>query len=319
MNRGVARRTLFESIRDVRMFLYLLALRVRAGDIEVHAYSLLPNHFHLLLKSPHGRLSRAMQRTLDRYAGWFNRVRGRDGPLFRGRFRNRIVENATYWATLVRYIDRNPVRAGLVLDPSDYPHGSAWHYVRSKGPPWLARSEVEAWTRESNGGTAFRPEDYRRLAAREHGRDWIVEKRLESQRSSAAEERDPFGDLVGASGEKVRDWYRKAEVLADGAHPGWTLVGPDTVRGVLATHLLNGSPPRDVLPGDRDLLEAGMLRRLCGMSLSEVAAFLGTSKATVQSRFERYVAAARSRPDFLATAALLFERALAREADPPPR
>jgi len=71
-NRGIARRTLFESDRDVRRFQALLARRVRAGEVEVHAFAFLNTHYHLLLRSPAGRLSAVMQRVQDLYARWFN-------------------------------------------------------------------------------------------------------------------------------------------------------------------------------------------------------------------------------------------------------
>jgi len=121
MNRGIARRTVFENRRDVRFFLSRLARAVRAGWIEVHAYCVMTTQFQLLVHSKDPRLSRTMQRVLNDDVRWFNRGRKRDGPLFRGRFRSQPVDSLEYRRRLVRYIDDNPVLARLVPVPSLFP------------------------------------------------------------------------------------------------------------------------------------------------------------------------------------------------------
>ena len=134
MNRAIARRTALENRSDFRYFCSLLAREVRRGEIEIHAYCLMSTHFHLLVRSPMGRLSEAMKRIQNRYVRRFNRTRRRDGPLFRGRFRSKVVGDEDYHLVLLRYIDFNPVSAGLASLPSDYPYGSAAAYGRNRGP-----------------------------------------------------------------------------------------------------------------------------------------------------------------------------------------
>src|SRR5436190_877467 len=114
MNRGIARRTVFETRADRRKFLALLAREVREGGIELHAFVILGTHYHLLVRSLDGRLSETMRRVQNAYVRWFNRMRRRDGPLFRGRFRSIPLESTRYAHTLIRYIDQNPVEARLV-------------------------------------------------------------------------------------------------------------------------------------------------------------------------------------------------------------
>ena len=82
MNRPIGRRTLFENDADFRYFLSLLAQQVRAGRLEIHAYSLMLTHFHLLVRSVKGELSEAMRQIQYRYSRRFNRTRMRDGSLF---------------------------------------------------------------------------------------------------------------------------------------------------------------------------------------------------------------------------------------------
>lgn len=86
MNRAVARRAAFPDRRSSRRFLAQLAKAVRSGRIEVHAYSVLANHCHLLIRSPRGEMSEALRVIQNQYTKWFNRQLKRDGPLFRGRF-----------------------------------------------------------------------------------------------------------------------------------------------------------------------------------------------------------------------------------------
>src|SRR5437667_8847266 len=141
MNRGIARRTVFETRTDVRAFLALLARAVRERRIEVHAFVVLATHFHLVVRSLDGEISETVRLLENPYVRRFNRRRRRDGPLFRGRFRSLPVESGHYFHTLVRYIDQNPVEARLVARAEDYEHGSARRLVLdAPRPRWLARA-----------------------------------------------------------------------------------------------------------------------------------------------------------------------------------
>ena len=142
LNRGLAQRSIFEHVQDIRFFMSLLARMVRQGSLELHAYTILTNHFHLLLRSVEGQFSEAVGWIERRYVRYFNRSRNRDGPLFRGRFTSREVSSAGYWETLIRYIDQNAVIAGIVARSSDYPHCSAFRYSKANGPVWLERTLV---------------------------------------------------------------------------------------------------------------------------------------------------------------------------------
>ena len=137
MNRAVARRPIFERLEDVRYFLSRVAHAVRRGQLEVHAFCILLNHYHLLVRSLDGQLSDAMRRIQNEFVRYFNRSRRRDGPLFRGRFRSKPVRSGEYRWKLLRYIDANPVKAGLVGNPTLYPHGSASRFATGHPPPWL--------------------------------------------------------------------------------------------------------------------------------------------------------------------------------------
>ena len=95
-----------------------LAREVRAARIRCHAFCFPTTHFHLLVESPAGELSEVMREVQKRYVRTFNRKRRRDGPLVRGRFWSKPVRSTYYRHALVRYIDNNAVRTGLVAHAS---------------------------------------------------------------------------------------------------------------------------------------------------------------------------------------------------------
>src|SRR5262245_9866680 len=107
--RGIAKRPIFETRADIRRFQAALARAVRRGDIEVHSFTFLTTHFHLLIRSPRGKLSAALGRVLWDFTHYFNRKRHRDGTVWRGRFCSKPVTSLHYRRILVRYIDANPV------------------------------------------------------------------------------------------------------------------------------------------------------------------------------------------------------------------
>ena len=114
MARGIERRELFRSDRDREDFLSRVAVLVPDTGAAIYAWSLMPNHFHLLVRSGPAGLSTFMRRLQTGYASAFNRRHRRSGHLFQNRFKSILVEDGPYLLELVRYIHLNPMRAGLV-------------------------------------------------------------------------------------------------------------------------------------------------------------------------------------------------------------
>jgi len=142
MNRGARKRGIFGDAEDCGTFLDLLAGLHNRFGVVVHGYTLMPNHFHLLLESTQGRLSRAMQHVSASYSRALNQRYDWDGPVFKGRFRSRLVLDDGYWMHLLAYLHLNPVRAGLV-PTADHAQWSSHHaYVGLVGAPdWLSVDE----------------------------------------------------------------------------------------------------------------------------------------------------------------------------------
>jgi REP element-mobilizing transposase RayT len=137
-SRGNEQKAIFRSQIDREKFLaYLESATVRYGAV-IHVWCLMDNHYHLLLETPDGNLSQIMRHLNGAYTTYFNIKRQRAGHLFQGRYKAILVEADRYAAELSRYIHLNPVRAGIVELPEDYPWSSYRGYIgRSAAPPWL--------------------------------------------------------------------------------------------------------------------------------------------------------------------------------------
>ena len=108
INRGAARQPTFVDDEDSQAFLDTLAEAHRLWQIEIFAYCLMRNHYHLCLRTPKGNLSRVMRHVDGIYTQRFNRRHRRDGSLFRGRYKAILIDADEYLSALVRYIHLNP-------------------------------------------------------------------------------------------------------------------------------------------------------------------------------------------------------------------
>lgn len=136
--RGNERRDVFHDARDREHFLGLLGLLEDRFGAEPWAYMLMPNHYHLVLRTARPNLSRALHWLGVAYTNWFNARHARSGHLFQGRFKAFVIEDEAYLRQLLLYIHRNPLRAGLVGRLADYPWSSypCLAYGRG-GPEWF--------------------------------------------------------------------------------------------------------------------------------------------------------------------------------------
>lgn len=119
--RGHNKTDCFRSELDRTVFLKYLKEELAAGACEVHAYVLMTNHVHFLVTGhEEGALSKLMQHLGRRYCRYVNRSYHRSGALYEGRFKSSLVESEAYFLECMRYVELNPVRAGMVAHPSQY-------------------------------------------------------------------------------------------------------------------------------------------------------------------------------------------------------
>jgi putative transposase len=130
IQRGHNGQTIFTRPADYQLMLDLLLEYGRTFDVAVHAYVLMPNHFHLLLtpQSANG-LPLMLQALGRRYVRYFNDAQGRSGTLWDGRYRCTVLQPDLYLLPCMAYMDLNPVRAALSAVAVDYAWSSHGHYI----------------------------------------------------------------------------------------------------------------------------------------------------------------------------------------------
>lgn len=143
MNRGAGYQTIFRTTKHREIFISLLSDASERFKIEIHAYCLRDNHYHLLIKTSHGNLSKAMRHINGVYTQRYNRLEKTDGPLFRGRYKGILVDKDCYLLQVSRYIHRNPLDLKSAQQLAQYPWSSYRRYIQSKkAPVWLNTQEI---------------------------------------------------------------------------------------------------------------------------------------------------------------------------------
>jgi REP element-mobilizing transposase RayT len=288
VNRGIAKRPYFEARSDKRYFLARLAAEVRAGRIEVHAFTLMTTHFHLLVSSPVGDLSGVMRRVQNAYSRYFNRRRRRDGPLIRARFFSKRVATDRYRDAVVRYIDLNAVRARIVKDAVAHEFGSARAFALDRRPPWLSADCIERRALALTGESEFSGSTYLRAFGSSGPRsdDAVVE--LVEARMRSAGDVDPLDDLIGQTPAQVRAWMARKAELADGHPLGLPVSGPATVARAVSQHVAGKGDwvvqtSRSAYRGS-EVAHVGLLRDLVAAPLEQIGQQLDLTYGAVQRR-----------------------------------
>ena len=130
IQRGNNRQAIFVDPQDYETMQALLVDSAQKFRVAVHAYALMGNHFHLLVTPADSEaLPRMMQAVGRSYVRYFNHRHGRSGTLWEGRYRSTLIQSERYLLACMVYIDLNPVRAGLVARPTEWPWSSHAHYL----------------------------------------------------------------------------------------------------------------------------------------------------------------------------------------------
>ena len=157
MARGIDRRNLFRDDKDRNSFLDRLADILEETQTQCYAWALIPNHFHLLLRTGPTTLSKVMRRLMTGHAVTFNKRHKRSGHLFQNRYKSVVCEEDPYLLELIRYIHLNPLRAKLVQDLKEldkYPWtGHSAILGRRKNPLLPEPPSNESFSAE--GGLSF--------------------------------------------------------------------------------------------------------------------------------------------------------------------
>ena len=138
IQRGNNRSSMFRTPHDYRVFKELLHEAASGCDVGIHGYVFMTTHIHLLATpSTSSSLPAMMKSVGEKYVKRFNRQYERSGTLWEGRYRGSLVSDDRYWVTCLRYIELNPVRAGLVPSPDLYAWSSYRAHAFGQGDPLL--------------------------------------------------------------------------------------------------------------------------------------------------------------------------------------
>jgi putative transposase len=127
--RGNEKRKIYFTKSDYAKFKGYLAEAKKKYGIIIHSYVLMSNHYHLIIQTPEANLSKAMHYINGSYTTYTNIKRNRSGHLFQGRYKAILIDRDNYLLELSRYLHLNPVRAGMVNRPEEYPYSSYKTYI----------------------------------------------------------------------------------------------------------------------------------------------------------------------------------------------
>ncbi len=265
-HRGARQEPIFLDDAHCTLMLDTVGDTVDRFRVEVHAYALMPNHYHVLMRCPLGNLSRSMRHLNATYTQRLNRVHGWDGPLFRGRFGSQLIGDEEYLEHLVAYIHLNPVRAHLVNRPDEPSWTSHRAYLGLEAAPtWLTMDEMLA-----RFGDAAALDDYVRAL----------------QTGS-----EPWPEAMNTATGWLRQETVEAPPRRAAPRPA-TLRSPDEVERAVCR--LSGARPetlRDVVRGPRAnpprRLAVWALSRAAGLTHSAIGARLGMSANQVAKVLDR--------------------------------
>lgn len=153
MNRGNARERIFSSAADKNYYKKLARETFEDSSLDLLAWCIMDNHFHFVLKGDPMDFSQALKRINQSYAMAYNRRLDRVGHVFQNRFKGELIDSRDYLLAAVRYLHLNPVKAGMVDNPGDFPWSSFGEYFpncQGMGPERLESFELYALTRREN-------------------------------------------------------------------------------------------------------------------------------------------------------------------------
>jgi len=303
IGRGIERREIFRSVADSRHFVGQLGKVLTAGGARCLAWALMPNHYHLVVRTGKSPLAKLMMQLLTSYALGFNRRHVRSGHLFQNRYKSILCEVEPYLLELVRYIHLNPLRGGLVADLDEletFPwsgHGVllgtrkvAWQEttdVLEQFGPTLASARVAYRTFVAEGVDKPIPEEFEGARAiRRVAGQWEYVTAKPGKGSVDAEQvlvERPLLQMAMAGEEESE--ARRSRLIRAGWTPARIIAHAAAVCGVDGDHVYgNGKRPPQVRA--RALACKWMVEDL-GMSGAKTSRILRISQPTVSQNVER--------------------------------
>ncbi|MBI4396435.1 MAG: transposase, partial [Elusimicrobia bacterium] len=217
ISRGLERREIFKTIEDYQDFVDRIDTSLQKSPNQILAWALMPNHFHLLIRSGSGGITRFMRRLMSGYATSFNARHKRVGYLFQNRYKSIVCEEDTYLKELVRYIHLNPLRAQLVKDLEGlrrYPFTGHAVLMGMVKHSWQEKEFVLALFGRNEKEGHRRYEEYVREGTKEGNRPDLVGgglKRSHGGNWPSKKERESYDSRILGSGGFVESVLKEVE------------------------------------------------------------------------------------------------------------
>lgn len=206
--RGINRQSIFTDEEDKQNFIEALVRYKEISCYQLFAYCLMDNHVHILLAEQEEPIATIIKRISSSYVMWFNKKYGRCGHLFQERFKSEIVDNDTYFLTVLRYIHQNPLKAHMVKDIAEYKWSSYLGYTGESeiinreyvleifsGQSTEAIKRFEQFSLESNTDICLEIEDVKTVMSDEQLRK-VIKERFEIEAIKLRDEIRHKQDLI---------------------------------------------------------------------------------------------------------------------------
>jgi REP-associated tyrosine transposase len=277
-SRGDRREPIFVDDEDRQSMLSVVEQAMARFDAQALAYCLMGNHYHLVLHTRQANLSRLMRHLNGVTTQNFNRRHGKVGHLFQGRFKAILVDRDSYLLEVCRYVELNPVRAGMVDEPGAWPWSSYRSHVGQADPaPWLDTDGLHGFLLGRDVRTAA---ERRRAGARYA--EWVAAGRDVSLWNRALRQQIYLGDerfvermqALSASLGPASARFAREVPMAQRRRPltlsQWLAAGPTREQALWLAHVQGG------------LTMTAMAQEL-GLSVSRVSRLIARAEAAAPS------------------------------------
>lgn len=277
--RGNERKKIFLSKADYDTFLNFLKDASHKYGIIIHCYVLMGNHYHLVVETPQGLLSRFMHDINSGYTTYFNIKRKRAGHLFQGRYRSLLVEKDSYLLELSRYVHLNPCRAGITDRPEDYPYSSYRAYILPDEKTIVSRGLI----------LGMASSDPRRAPAQYR---MFVERAVNGEQPPSFK---AYGGMILGSKQFIRESLEKIkeESLSKNETSGKRLLvaPPPDIRDIISSLALRHHVPEETIISSPPYRHYAiyLLRKHTTLSNGEIGHYFGMGIAAVTKAVTRLV------------------------------
>lgn len=270
-SRGNKRQEIFVSDEDRLRFLLILESVIETYGWVCHAYCLMGNHYHLLVETPDGNLSAGMRDLNGRYTQIYNRTHSSIGHIFQGRFKAFLIEEGSYFLEVARYTVLNPVRAGMIKHPREWP----WSSFRATGGETMRPSFLSIRFLLDMLGKNMQQKRY-------------IEFIEEGIGNTSPFDKTEHGFILGSPQFIYEIWAKDpaVEVLEE-VNKTERLISRPTLQSIFQTMQTRGE--RD------DAIVFARMR--CGYSVTDIARHLKLHRTTMSKILSKFGKSYNSRPD----------------------